>query len=76
MSAMSEPLTTYRHRRGLLATLLQGVHCEDGSAAVELGLASAVLFSMIFGMMQMSRALYIYNWVSEASHEGARYAMV
>lgn len=56
--------------------LLQRAHSEHGAATVEIAFASVVLFAFLRGIMQVSRALYVYNFVSEASREAARYAVV
>jgi Flp pilus assembly protein TadG len=50
--------------------------CERGANLVEFALASAILFSLLFGVLQMCLALYTYNYISQAAREGARWAMV
>lgn len=49
---------------------------EEGSALLELALTSAILFSMIFGIMEMGLALYAFHFISNAAREGTRWAMV
>ena len=49
---------------------------EEGSSLVEMAIASAVLFALLFGVIQVAWALYTYEYVSEASREAARYAIV
>ncbi len=49
---------------------------ERGSALVEFGLIMTVLFTMIFGIMDFSRAMFAYHYVSFAAHEATRYASV
>jgi Flp pilus assembly protein TadG len=49
---------------------------EQGAALVEMALAAAVLLTVLFGMMEISLALYTYHFVSEAAREGTRYAIV
>ena len=56
--------------------LLHCVRNEMGGTIVEMGISSAVLFTMIFGVFEVSYASYIYSYVSEAAREGARYAIV
>ena len=54
-------------------------HCirdEVGGALVEMAISSTVLFTMIFGMFQVSYASYVYSYVSEVAREGSRYAIV
>jgi Flp pilus assembly protein TadG len=49
---------------------------EEGSALVEFGISSAVLFMTLFGLMACCTALYSYIFVSEAAREASRYAIV
>ena len=49
---------------------------EAGSALVEFALASVVILTVLFGIIDMGRALYSYDWVSDAARRGTRYAMV
>lgn len=49
---------------------------EDGASLVEMAIASSLLFAMMFGVIQMSMALYTYHFVSDAAREGSRWAMV
>lgn len=43
---------------------------------VEMALALVILLTMLFGIMQISLALYTYHFISEAAREGTRYAIV
>ena len=54
----------------------KGVFCEDGASLVEMALASVVVFAMLFGIIEISFALYTYDYVSDAAREGSRYAIV
>jgi Flp pilus assembly protein TadG len=49
---------------------------EDGASIVEMALASAVVFAMLFGVIYFSMMLYTYHYISEAAREGSRYAIV
>lgn len=49
---------------------------EDGATLVEMALASSILFSVVFGIIIMSLALYSYDFIADAARMGARYAMV
>ena len=49
---------------------------EEGATLVEFALSSAILFSALFGIIMICFALYAYDYISEAAHEGARYAIV
>jgi Flp pilus assembly protein TadG len=49
---------------------------EEGSSLIETALSSSIVLALIFGILQMSLALYSYDCVCEAAREGSRYAMV
>lgn len=52
------------------------VRCESGQALVEFALTFSILFGFIIGLMQVSLALYSYEYISEIAREGTRYAIV
>lgn len=47
-----------------------------GAAVLEMGIASALLFSMFFGVFEIALASYTSHFVADAAREGARYAIV
>lgn len=49
---------------------------EKGGTLVETAFSLTLLFVFIFGIMELSLALYSYHFVSDAAREGTRYAMV
>jgi Flp pilus assembly protein TadG len=49
---------------------------EHGSALVESAISMSLFFALLFGVIQVSWAVYSYHYVANAAHEGARYAMV
>jgi Flp pilus assembly protein TadG len=49
---------------------------EAGSALVEFAVASVIILTVLFGIIDMGRALYSYDWVSDAARRGSRYSMV
>jgi Flp pilus assembly protein TadG len=49
---------------------------EAGSSLTEFALSVTVVLMLMFGIVDLSRALYIDHFVSGAAREGARYAMV
>ena len=49
---------------------------EHGSAIFETAMSLVIFLSFLFGVMEAGLALYSYNFISEASREGARYAIV
>lgn len=57
-------------------TLQRFLEEEDGGSLIEFTLSVTVLLMLIFGILDLSRALYIDHFVSSAAREGARYAMV
>jgi len=57
-------------------TALRRLADRKGSTIVEFGLSAAIFFSLLFGVMLMSLALYSYHYISEAAREGVRYAVV
>jgi Flp pilus assembly protein TadG len=60
-------------RKHLLNRLVEE---EDGSSIIEFTISVTVLLMLLFGILDLSRALYIDHFVSGAAREGARYAMV
>jgi hypothetical protein len=49
---------------------------ESGSALVEFAVVSVIVLTVLFGIVDMGRALFAYDWVSNAARIGTRYAMV
>ena len=49
---------------------------EAGSALVEFALASIVILTVLFGIIDLGRCLYSYNWLSNSARLGSRYMMV
>ena len=49
---------------------------EAGSALLEFAIATAVILTLLFGIIDVGRALYAYDWVSDAARRGTRYGMV
>ena len=57
-------------------SLLKQLGNEEGGSLVEMGLAFIGIVSMLFGIFELSMALYSYHFVSEAAREASRFAMV
>src|SRR5579862_998691 len=55
---------------------LSNAQDEEGSAIIELAWSSAIMLSVVFGIMAISVGLYSYNFVSNAAREATRYAIV
>ena len=49
---------------------------EAGSALIEFALATIVILVVLFGIIDMGRAAFAYDWVSNAARTATRYAMV
>ena len=49
---------------------------ERGNELVELSLVGPLLFMLVFGIMEVGRAIWIYDTVAHLAREGARYAIV
>ncbi|MFP5234541.1 MAG: TadE/TadG family type IV pilus assembly protein [Acidobacteriota bacterium] len=49
---------------------------EDGSMLVEAALSCTIVLALLLGICQMSLAMYIYHFTSEAAREATRYAIV
>lgn len=48
---------------------------EVGTSAVEFALVSALFFTLLFGIVEFGRAVWLYQSVSAASREGTRYGI-
>lgn len=62
--------------RGWLRRTASKFRREEGSMALEMALSASILLATLFGICQMSIALYVYQVTSAGAREGARYAMV
>lgn len=49
---------------------------QRGVAAVEFALLAGILFTLLFGVMEMGRVLFYWNTAVEATRMGARLAVV
>ena len=49
---------------------------EHGQALVEFSLIAIVFFILVFGMIDIGRAVWNYNTLAQATREGTRYAIV
>lgn len=52
------------------------LHSESGGTLIETALAISLLLAFIFGIIEVSLALYSYHFISDAAREGTRYAIV
>jgi Flp pilus assembly protein TadG len=49
---------------------------KNGATTVEFALAAVILLTVVFGILEMSLALFTFHLLSEAAREGTRYAQV
>lgn len=49
---------------------------EEGSELVEFAVTAGIFLTLMLGIVEISRAMYLYHSVSNAAQEGARYAIV
>ena len=49
---------------------------ESGGELIEFAISATVLLMMIFGIMDLSRAMYSYHYVAVAARQATRYASV
>ncbi|HTX75835.1 MAG TPA: TadE/TadG family type IV pilus assembly protein [Terracidiphilus sp.] len=59
-----------------IRNLIRSLRKETGSEMVEFALASMIFFSTILGIADLSRAMYVYHFVTYASQQATRYAIV
>lgn len=63
-------------RHGVFAGRLKQLAGEEGGSLVEIALASSIVLALLFGIFEVSMALYSYHFISEAAREASRFAMV
>ncbi len=51
-------------------------HHQEGTTAVEFALIAALFFTLLLGVIEVSRALFVWNTLTEATRRGARVAVV
>jgi Flp pilus assembly protein TadG len=49
---------------------------ERGNYAIEFGLCFVLFFSVLLGILDVTRGIYAYSFLAGAAKEGSRYAMV
>ena len=52
------------------------VLCEEGGSLVEMALSCLILIPVVFGIIQLSIALYCYHYAADAAREATRWAIV
>lgn len=56
--------------------LFRHLRDEQGALLTEAAISSLVVLALLFGICQMSYAMYLYHYASEAAREATRYAIV
>ena len=61
-------------------TLFSAIHrfcrAELGETLIEFAISAVITLSLLFGIIDLARALYTYHFISYAAQEGARFAEV
>ncbi|MBI5085064.1 MAG: pilus assembly protein [Acidobacteria bacterium] len=57
-------------------TATRASRAQRGSSMLEMALVISMFLALVFGIIDMSRAVWAYNTVAHLAGEGARYAMV
>lgn len=65
-----------KSRHSIVAGLAGKPGRQRGMAAVEFALLAGFLFTLLFGVIEMSRVLFYWNTATEATRLGARLAVV
>lgn len=63
----------FRNSLNLLRSRAEG---EEGSSLVEMALSCLILIPVLFGILQLSFALYCYHYAADAAREATRFAIV
>jgi Flp pilus assembly protein TadG len=63
-------------RQSRNASQFRGRARQQGAVAVEFALVASLLFTLLFGITEMSRILFYWNTAGEATRLGARMAAV
>lgn len=54
----------------------RGITDQRGDTLVEIAISAVVFLTLLFGVMEFGRAMYVYHFVSYAAQAGTRYAIV
>jgi Flp pilus assembly protein TadG len=76
MPAESTLLPGLKRLRGLCGRLRRLAGEQLGSSLFEFAVGSAMLLTIMFGIVDFGRALYAYDAISDAARIGTRYAIV
>jgi Flp pilus assembly protein TadG len=65
-----------RERSGCVARIAREIRDDAGSSLIESAVSFVFLVAAMFGIFQMSLALFAYHYVSDEAREASRYASV
>jgi Flp pilus assembly protein TadG len=68
--------TRFKMDKFLTGVDRHGVAREEGGTLVEFALVLVLFLTVLFGIMEFSRFMYTYHFVSNAAREATRYAVV
>jgi len=51
-------------------------HSEKGTTVAEFAMVALIFFTLIFGIIEFGRMLYVHNALADATRRGARYAVL
>ena len=54
----------------------RATQAEEGGSLVEIALSCLILIPILFGIIQLSMALYCYHYAADAAREATRFAIV
>ncbi len=76
MEPQREPQRARRERWRRSVAQREGAKSDSGQAIVEFAIVSVAFFLMVFGTIDLGRAIYMYSQLHNAVREGARYGKV
>jgi len=56
--------------------LIRRLRCRHGQSLVESALSLGIIIAVLIGILELTIALYMYNYVANAAREATRWAMV
>jgi Flp pilus assembly protein TadG len=69
-------LAALRGKEGVSGVKQEGPEGETGATIVEFAVSISVVVMLLFGIIQCSLALFVYNYVCDAARVATRYAIV
>ena len=77
MTTKAKSTDRFPRKLRLIRRVLRGGRRDEGGSLVEMSLVCAFVYlPMLFGIFQVTYALYVYNFVCSTAHQATRYAAV